>query len=106
MNRIEKGFLREESREFVVDHEKKRIWAVLLDLLQEFTGVCEAHEITFFADGGTLLGAFRHQGFIPWDDDMDFAVPREYYEEVMELLEQELPKGYRTLNYRNCKQIK
>ena len=60
-----KDFLLSESREFVVDEDRKKIWMVLLDLLEKFSEVCNKNQIAFFADGGTLLGALRHHGFIP-----------------------------------------
>ncbi len=77
----------------------------LFGISMSFRDICEKHHIPYVMLGGTMLGAVRHQGFIPWDDDMDFAVPREHYERLVALLESELPCEYKCLTYRNCQQI-
>lgn len=59
-----------------------KIHMVQLDLLKTFIEVCEKHQLRYFAVHGTLLGAVRHRGFIPWDDDMDIAMPREDFEKL------------------------
>ncbi|MCH5180668.1 MAG: LicD family protein [Erysipelotrichales bacterium] len=58
-----------------------------LDLLKEFTEFCKLHNLTYFLIGGTLLGAIRHSGFIPWDDDIDVGMPRPDYDMFCELAE-------------------
>ena len=78
-------FLEEERNGFVVSAGMKRIWAVELDLLNEFARVCEENGLKWFAHAGTMLGAVRHQGFIPWDDDIDLLMPREDYERFCRL---------------------
>ena len=60
----------------------KKIWAVELDLLNEFSSACSKHNLKWFAHAGTLLGAVRHHGFIPWDDDIDVMMPRADYERL------------------------
>lgn len=78
---INKDFLKEEVLcDFLVTEKRKKIWAISLDLLLEFDRVCKKHNITYFLMGGTLLGAIRHKGFIPWDDDTDVMMLREDYE--------------------------
>jgi len=90
-----KGFLKEQTFQvpfsYTVTAKMKKVWAVELDLLQEFIRVCEENGLTYYADGGTLLGAARHGGFIPWDDDMDLAMPRKDYDRLNELA----PKVFR-----------
>lgn len=71
--------------DFNVSHNRKMIWAILIDLLKEFNRVCEKYSLSYYAICGTLLGAIRHSGFIPWDDDLDVAMPREDYEKLKNL---------------------
>lgn len=64
----------------------------MLEILEEIDKVCVHHNIKYFLIGGTLIGAMRHKGFIPWDDDCDIGMMREDYEKFLEIAPQELPK--------------
>lgn len=80
---IEDSFYNQEEREgYVVSSEKKRIWAVELDLINEFARVCNEQHLKWFVHAGTMLGAVRHHGYIPWDDDVDVVMPRKDYEKL------------------------
>lgn len=88
-------FLDEEERNgFLVSSEKKKIWLVEMDLAQELLRVCKKNSLKIFADFGTLLGAVRHKGFIPWDDDMDFSMLREDYEKLCRIASSEFKHPY------------
>lgn len=63
----------------------------ILDIYKEISKLCNKHNIECLGVGGTVLGAIRHNGFIPWDDDMDIAIPIERFYEFMELASKELP---------------
>lgn len=78
----------------LVTAETKKLWAVEMDLAKKLLAVCERHNLKIYADGGTLLGAVRHQGFIPWDDDMDFIMPREDYNKLLEIGPVEFKEPY------------
>lgn len=83
---ISEEYLREEVKsEFLVDTNRKKLWAVMLDMICEFDNVCKKHGLTYYIIYGALLGAVRHKGFIPWDDDFDVAMPREDYEKFIKL---------------------
>ncbi|MBR4643297.1 MAG: LicD family protein [Selenomonadaceae bacterium] len=82
---------RDEIREgFLVTSRRKKLWNVLIGLMQEFDRICRKHNIRWFAIGGTLLGAVRHKGFIPWDDDIDVIMLRPDYEKFKQVVEEEL----------------
>ena len=79
--KLPESFLQEEEREgVVVSAELKKLWAVQLDLLCEFDRVCKKHGLRYILDFGTLLGAIRHKGYIPWDDDQDVSILCEDYD--------------------------
>ena len=68
--------------------------AVLLELLKEFDRVCEKHNIPYVVFCGSAIGAIRHQGFIPWDDDLDIEMLREDYLRLLPILRKELPEQF------------
>ena len=67
------------------------------ELLRIVTDILSKHNLSYWLDYGTLLGAVRHKGFIPWDDDLDIAMPREDYNIALEVLPKELSKIYSDL---------
>lgn len=81
------------------------IHQTLLGIAKEFDRICTKHKIPYYMLGGTMLGAIRHKGFIPWDDDMDFGVPVERYEELQRVLKDELCDTYKCSTYKNSKSI-
>lgn len=68
----------------------RQMQQIELELLLEFDKVCTAHDLRYYLDGGTLLGAMCYEGFIPWDDDIDLKMPRPDYERFL-ALQAELP---------------
>lgn len=70
---------------YLVSAKMKRVWNVELNLLLVFQELCKANNLKYYAIGGTLLGAVRHKGFIPWDNDLDVAMPRKDYERFIEI---------------------
>lgn len=76
--------------------------ALLLDLAITFDRICKNNKIPYYMLGGTMLGAVRHQGFIPWDDDMDFGVSSEFFPRLLEALSLELPEYYKVRTIKNC----
>lgn len=92
---IPESFFKEEIRSgYKVSSLMKQVWAVELDLLAEAMRVMDKYSIKYYAIGGTLLGAARHGGFIPWDDDIDIAIPRKDYERFRVLARKEFAHPY------------
>lgn len=65
----------------------------LLTLLKEFDSICKKHHIIYYLEGGSLLGAVRHKGFLPWDDDVDLCITRAEWKKLLAVIDQELPAG-------------
>lgn len=96
---FENSYFENEVRSgFFVPGMVKRSWAAQIDVLQEIDRICKKYNIQYFAEWGTLLGAIRHKGFIPWDDDMDICMKREDYTKFMQVAPMELPQGWALLN--------
>lgn len=92
---IPKEFWKEEVRcGYTVTEKMKRVWAVEMDLLYVFDRVCKKYGLRYFADSGTLLGAVRHKGYIPWDDDIDLVMLREDYEKLLAVADREFSHPY------------
>ena len=90
-----KNLWRDEFRDgFLVTSQRKKLWNVQLHLIDEFARICRKHDLKWFAYAGTLLGAVRHNGFIPWDDDVDLALFRPDYEKLKRVIADELKPEY------------
>ena len=90
--KLRERFLEPETRcGHYVSAETKVCWKVMLDMLEEVDRICRKHDIRYFLIAGSLLGAIRHKGFIPWDDDVDIALFREDYDKLEKILPGELP---------------
>lgn len=73
-------------RELTAD-ESKALKSAILEIYQDVAALCDKYNLTYMMSGGTCLGAIRHQGFIPWDDDLDIMMPRKDYNQLIILLE-------------------
>lgn len=101
---MDANFLQKEERSgFLVTTERKALWQVELGLLGELERVCKKYNIQYYADGGTLLGAVRHHGFIPWDDDIDVQMHAEDYNKLCEVAEKEFTYPYFFQTYQSEK---
>lgn len=80
---ISPDFLKPETIcDFYVDETRKKTWAIEIDMLVKLDGLCRKHGLQYSLAFGSLLGIIRHNGFIPWDDDIDVVMPRKDYEEL------------------------
>lgn len=79
---------------YTVPQEMKKVWSIEIDLLKKLLEVCNKYNLRIWADGGTLLGAIRHKGFIPWDDDIDMAMLRTDFDKLMEIGQKEFNHPY------------
>ena len=84
----------EERCGYEVPEKLKKIWAVELDLLVRLDEICKKYGLRYQVCYGSLIGAVRHKGFIPWDDDMDVWLPREDYDKLCEVAPRELSYPY------------
>ena len=93
--KLPNNWLRSEIRgdEFISSWTKE-IWAIELDMLYKFMNICNKHNLRWWVDGGTLLGAVRHKGFIPWDDDIDVFMLREDYDKFIDIAKTEITGNY------------
>ena len=79
----------------------RKLQMIELDILKQVIAVCKKYNLCYFLLGGTFLGAVRHQGFIPWDDDIDIGMPRADFERFCEIAETELKEPLGFVSFRN-----
>ncbi len=101
-----KNIEKDEIRDgFLVTTDRKKVWNKLMQLLMEIDRICRKYDIKYFAENGTLLGAARHKGFIPWDDDIDIMMLRPDYEKFKQVALEELKSPYSLVTAYNSESI-
>lgn len=89
-----KSMEKETRCDFVVTEKRKKLWNIELEILSEIERICEKYNLQYFALGGASIGAVRHQGFIPWDDDLDIGMTRSDLDILLKVAPKEFPKYY------------
>lgn len=79
-------------------NDNKKVQNLTMNTLNVLIDYCEKHNLRYYFTGGALIGVIRHNGFIPWDDDIDLGLPRKDFDKLHELLKKEMPKGYGICN--------
>lgn len=82
----------------MMNYDLQKLHTTLLEILDFFVSVCNDNNLTYFLAYGTALGAYRHHGFIPWDDDLDVAMPREDYQQFLDIMSANPDKRYSVQN--------
>lgn len=94
-NSMENLFLQPETKcDYYIDVNRKKLWFIQLELLKKLQEVCNKYGIKCIAAGGTLLGAVRHDGFIPWDDDLDVVLTRSDFNKLCDIADKEFEEPY------------
>lgn len=89
--------------DFEVTEKRKKIWQKELEILEKIIEICNKYDIKYTLCGGSLLGAVRHKGFIPWDDDIDISMKRDQYNKFLEIAEKEFEYPYFVQYYKTEK---
>lgn len=101
------SFYEDEIRcDYLIPSMMKRTWAAQIEILADLDKACAENKMEYFAEWGTLLGTVRHEGFIPWDDDMDICMKRKDYNSFTRNVSAFLPDNYSIVNYRSNRDFK
>lgn len=90
----------ERRKTMEYNSQLRKLQLIELNILKLFAKICEENSLRYFLIGGTMLGAVRHEGFIPWDDDVDIGMPRSDYEKFLCIVQEKLPEHFSLLNYK------
>ena len=82
------------NKHMLTDEEVEQLKVISFEILCDIISICDENSIPYMLGGGTALGAVRHKGFIPWDDDIDINIPRKYVHKLCGLIRQQYPKKY------------
>lgn len=84
--------------EFYEPEVLAQLQKIEMDIVRDFVRICKEHNLVYFGYAGTGIGALRHKGYIPWDDDIDISMPRKDYEKFLRIVQEEMGDKYYVLN--------
>lgn len=93
------------QQDIVYTLDIKKVQGKVLEIFVEFDRICRKHNLRYSMEGGTLLGAVKYGGFVPWDDDVDVIMPREDYEKFLKVAPQETDQRFFLESYNNVSQF-